>query len=249
MLARVLTLLTAALLSFSDPAGDARGDGGYILPTRPAMSADALDLRSFQARPQGGGMRFVVGLGRIENPWGAPGGFSAGVTDIFVGGGLGGQRTLDGLRLNTTGGGWEYHLRVTGSGSTLERVPEGGGAPVRLPDPTMRVEGTSLVIDAAVPPGEYAYWVTSSVYSPLTPDGVLRPVTTPGPTALQAGRADAPVPVDVLSPSGDPAPYTQGTLAPVGRTRDTRTLVLVGLGGLGLLLVVAATVRVWRRGD
>ncbi|WP_235183189.1 glucodextranase DOMON-like domain-containing protein [Deinococcus phoenicis] len=244
----MLTLLTAALLSFSDPAGDARGDGGYVLPTRPAVSEDALDLRSFQAAPQGAGMRFTVGLGRIENPWDAPGGFSAGVTDIFVGSSLGGQRTLDGLRLNTSGGGWDYHLRVTGFGSTLEQVPEGGGTPLPLPAPTVRVEGTSLVVDAAIPPGEYAYWVTSSVYSPLTADGVLRPGTTPGPTNLQAGRADAPVPVDVLLPSGEGSPYTQGTLAPVGQTRDHRTLVLVALGGLGLLLVVVATVILWRRG-
>lgn len=248
MLARVLTLLTAALLTFSDPAGDARGDGGYVLPARPALSADALDLRRFQAERQRAGMRFRVGLGRIENPWGAPGGFSANVTDIFVGGGLGGQRTLDGLRLGAAGGGWQYHLRVTGFGGTLERVAESGGEPVRLPAPTVRVEGTDLVIDAAIPPAEYAYWVTSSVYSPLTPDGVLRPVTTPGPTTLQAGRADAPVPVDVLLPSGDGAIFTQGTLPPVGQTRDHRILVLVAVGGLGLLLVTLATVRVWRQG-
>jgi hypothetical protein len=249
MLARVLTFLTAALLSVADPAGDARGDGGYVLPTRPPLSAEALDLRSFQAAPQGTGMRFTVGLGRIENPWGAPGGFSAGVTDIFLGGKLGGERTLDALRLNTAGGGWLYHLRVTGFGSTLRQAPEeAGGEATLLAAPSVRVEGTSLVIDAAVPPGQYAYWVTSSVYSPLTPDGVLRPVTTPGAATLQAGRAQAPVPVDVLGPPGDVTPFTQGTLAPVGQTRDNRTLILAALGGLGLLVVTAATVILWRRG-
>lgn len=248
MLARVLTLLTAALLSLADPAGDARGDGGYVLPQRPAVSQDALDLRSFQAAPQGAGMRFTVGLGRIENPWQAPAGFSAGVTDIFVGTGVGGEQRLDALRLTTEGGGWEYHLRVTGFGSTLERVQPGSDLPLRLPPPTVRVAGTALVIDAAVPPGEYAYWVTSSVYSPLTPDGVLRPVAVPGPLTLEAGRADAPVPVDVLLPSGDPAPYSRGTLPPVGQTRDRRSLLLVALGGAGLLLVSLATMTLWRRG-
>ncbi|MBB5233261.1 glucodextranase DOMON-like domain-containing protein [Deinococcus budaensis] len=244
----MLTLLTAALLSLADPAGDARGDGGYLLPTRPALSADALDLRSFEAAPQGAGMRFTVGLGRVENPWQSPLGFSAGVTDIFVGGGLGGERRLDDLRLTTARGGWQYHLRVTGFGSTLSRAPQGEQEAARLAAPSVRVEGTRLVIDAAVPPGRYAYWVTSSVYSPLTPDGVLRPVTTPGQAVLQAGRAGAPVPVDVLLPSGDPAPFTQGTLAPVGQTRDTRTLLLAGLGGLGLLLVAFATLAQRRRG-
>lgn len=248
MLTRVLTLLTAALLSVADPAGDARGDGEYVLPTRPALSADALDLRSFEAAPQGAGMRFTVGLGRIENPWGAPLGFSAGVTDIFVGSGLSGERTLDDLRLTAARGGWQYHLRVTGFGSTLRQASPGEAGAIPLAAPTVRVEGTRLVIDAAIPPGQYAYWVTSSVYSPLTPDGVLRPVTTPGLTVLQAGRAGAPVPVDVLLPSGDGAPFTQGTLAPVGQTRDTRTLVLAGLGGLGVLLAVLATLAQRRRG-
>jgi len=247
MLTRVLTLLTAALLSFADPAGDARGDGGYLLPVRPGVSADALDLRSFQAAPLGGGMRFTVGLGRIENPWGAPLGFSAGVTDIFVGSGLGGERELGGLRLTAARGGWEYHLRVTGFGGTLRRVPPGGGESTLLAAPSVRVEGTNLVIDAAIPPGPHAYWVASSVYSPLTPDGVLRPVTTPGPAALQAGRAGAPAPVDLLLPPGDVTPYTRGTLAPVGQGRDARALILAGLGALGLLAAVAATLVQRRR--
>ncbi|MPY65333.1 regulator [Deinococcus sp. SDU3-2] len=248
MLAPVLTLLTATLLtgtllSVPDPAGDARGDGGYVLPRRPAMSEAAFDLRSFQAGPAGDGMRFTVGLERLDNPWQAPSGFSANVTDIFVGGSVGGERELADLRLNTGGPGWTYHLRVTGFGSQLTRVAEAGDEPTPLEDPRVRVEGNRLVIDAAVPPGQYAYWVTSSVYSPLTPAGVLRPVTAPGLAVLQAGRAGAPVPVDVLAPAGDVTPFTRGTLAPVGRARDNRALTLAGLGGLGLLAVVVATVR------
>ncbi|MDL2344930.1 glucodextranase DOMON-like domain-containing protein [Deinococcus sp. MIMF12] len=237
------TLLTGTLLSVSDPAGDARGDGGYVLPRRPAVSEAALDLRSFQAGPAGDGMRFTVGLERTENPWNAPSGFSANVTDIFVGGSVGGERELADLGLGTGGPGWTYHLRVTGFGSALTRVAEAGAEPTRLQDPSVRLEGTRLVIDAAVPPGRYAYWVTSSVYSPLTPAGVLRPVTTPGPAVLQAGRTGSPVPVDVLAPAGDVTPYTRGTLAPVGRARDTRALTLGALGGLGLLAVIVATLR------
>nr|WP_256487893.1 glucodextranase DOMON-like domain-containing protein [Deinococcus sp. HSC-46F16] len=248
MLAPVLTLLTATLLtgtllSVPDPAGDARGDGGYVLPRRPAVPEAVFDLRSFQAEPVGNGMRFTVGLERIENPWQAPSGFSANVTDIFVGGSVGGERELADLRMTTGSQGWTYHLRVTGFGSGLTRVAEAGDEPTPLEDPTVRLEGNRLIVDAAIPPGQYAYWVTSSVYSPLTPAGVLRPVTAPGPAVLQAGRAGAPVPVDVLAPAGDVAPFTRGTLAPVGRARDTRALTLAALGGLGLLAVIVATVR------
>ncbi|SMB91928.1 glucodextranase DOMON-like domain-containing protein [Deinococcus hopiensis] len=243
----MLTLLTAALLTFADPAGDARGDGGYLLPTRPAVSAEALDLRAFRAEGQGAGSRFTVELGRVENPWGLPDGFSANVTDIFVGSALGGQRELDALNLQATTGGWTYHLRVTGGGSTLTYAPEGNGPEETLTTPVVRVQGNALVIDAAVPPRRWAYWVTSSVYSPLTPDGLLRPVAAPGDTHLQAARDDAPVPVDVLGAASDTSPFTRGILAPVGQTRDDRLLILAALGGLGLLLVVLATLRVWRR--
>jgi len=244
----VLTVLTAALLVFSDPAGDARGDGGYVLPSRPAVSEAALDLRSFRVEPGGEGTRFTVELGRLENPWGAAAGFSAGVTDIFVGSSVGGQRALDGLNLQAAGGGWTYHLRVSPGGSTLRQHPEGAAEAVTLAPPSTRLEGNALVIDSVVPPGRWAYWVTSSVYTPLSPDGVLRPVTVPGPARLQVARENAPVPVDVLLPSGDPSPFTRGTLPPVGERRDRRLLILAALGGLGLLLVTWATALIWRRG-
>jgi hypothetical protein len=266
-------MLFAALFSYPDPAGDARGDGGYVLPTRPAISADALDLREFRAEALGKaaktplpllqgttnsstGMRFTVGLGRIENPWGLPSGFSAGVTDIFVKSPLGTVRTLGNLGLNVRGaGGWQYHVRVTGAGATLEGLPteQGGTAaslnqkPVPMAAPSVRIEGTNLVIDAAIPPGQYAYWVTNSVYSPLSSDGILRPTTGADSSALQASRASAPAPVDVLAASDDTAVYTLDTLAPVGETRDSRTLLLAAVGGAGLLLTTLATVLVWRR--
>ncbi|GHF39718.1 hypothetical protein HNQ07_001704 [Deinococcus metalli] len=246
----MLSLLAAAMLTIPDPAGDARGDGGYILPTRPALSQDALDIRSFSAQPQpqSSGLRVTVTFGQMGNPWNAPSGYSAGVTDIFVKTGFGGQTTLadTGLRVRGSGG-WQYHLRVTGFTTTLEGLAEDGSGLRRLAAPQMRVSGTSVVIDAAIPPGSYAYWVTNSVYSPLSADGVLRPTRSGGPTALQAGRADSPVPVDVLAPPGDRGAYTDHTVAPLGETRGAATLILAGVGALGLLITLGATIAVWRR--
>ncbi|OLV18358.1 glucodextranase DOMON-like domain-containing protein [Deinococcus marmoris] len=248
----LLLLLTASLLTVPDPAGDARGDGGYILPRQPAVTEDALDLRSFSAAPQtvatqATGMRFTVSFGQIGNPWNAPSGFSAGVTDIFIKTGPGGQTALADTGLRARSGGWHYHLRVTGYGSTLERTDDAGEQTERLTAPTVQIEGTGLVIDAAVPAGSYAYWVTSSVYSPLSAGGVLKPTGSTGPGSLQTGRADAPTPVDVLAPAGDTRAFTDGTLAPVGDTRDRASLILAVLGGLALLATVAATVAIWRR--
>ncbi|MFK7601270.1 glucodextranase DOMON-like domain-containing protein [Deinococcus sp. SM5_A1] len=243
----LLLLLTASLLTVPDPAGDALGDGGYILPRQPAVTEDALDLRSFSAAPQATGMRFTVSLGQIGNPWNAPSGFSAGVTDIFIKTGPGGQTALADTGLRARSGGWHYHLRVTGYGSTLERTDDAGEQTERLTAPTVQIEGTGLVIDAAVPAGSYAYWVTSSVYSPLSAGGVLKPTGSTGPGSLQTGRADAPTPVDVLAPAGDTRAFTDGTLAPVGDTRDRASVILAVLGGLALLATVVATVAIWRR--
>ncbi|CAM3916991.1 glucodextranase DOMON-like domain-containing protein [Deinococcus frigens] len=243
----LLLLLTASLLTVPDPAGDARGDGGYVLPRQPGVTEDALDLRSFSAAPQGAGMRFTVSFGQIGNPWNAPSGFSAGVTDIFVKTGPGGQGVLADTGLRTRGGGWQYHLRVTGFGSVLERTDDTGERIERLAAPTVQIEGTGLVIDTAVPAGSYAYWVTSSVYTPLSAGGVLKPTGGTAPGSLQAGRTDAPTPVDVLASAEDTRAFSDGTLALVGQTRDWTSLILIMLGGLGLLLTVGATVAVWRR--
>ena len=241
-------LLSAAAFLFADPAGDAHGDGGYILPTRPAYSADALDLREFRAEPGGNTMRFTVGFGGTGNPWNLPSGFSSGVTDIFIKGGLGGDNKLDDLGLRAQSGGWQYHLRVSGAGSTLERFEEGGDQATAMPAPEVRMEGTNLHIASEIPAGEYSYWVTSSVYSPLSADGVLRPSTQSTPTALQAGRPGSPAPVDVLASPTDRLAYSSGQLASVGQGRDQRPLWLTGLGAVGLLLTLLTTARLWRGG-
>ncbi|MDV6375979.1 glucodextranase DOMON-like domain-containing protein [Deinococcus arenicola] len=245
----LLLLLTSALLTIADPAGDALGDGGYILPSQPGVTADALDIRSFSAVPDGEGMRFTVSFGQMGNPWNAPSGFSAGVTDIFIKAGPGGRVELADTGLRARSGGWQYHLRVTGYGSTLEQSVDGGNQEGVQPlaAPVVGIDGTELVIDSAVPAGRYAYWVTSSVYTPLSADGVLRPTGSTGPGSLQTGRADAPTPVDVLAPAEDTRAFTDSTLAPVGKTRDQTSVILAGLGALGLLLTVGATVFARRR--
>lgn len=241
-----LPLLFAATLTIPDPAGDARGDGSYRIPARPALTEDALDLRAFTAARNGKGMRYTVGFGQIGNPWNAPSGFSAGVTDIFVKTDLGGQQTLADTGLRARGnGGWQYHLHITGFGSTL--TGSDGKTTRPLPAPTVSISGTNLVIDAQIPAGSYAYWVTSSVYSPFSTDGLLRPTTAGGPLVLQAGRHNLPTPVDVLAPTPDERVFTEDTLAPVGQTQDRTTLVLGALGLAGLLLTTFATIAVWRR--
>lgn len=238
-------LLLAALLTFTDPMGDAHGDGSYVLPTRPGVSADALDLREFQVEPGQHGLAFRVSFGAAQNPWQLPSGFSAGVTDIFVKGGLGGRNDLPDLNLRVNEG-WQYHLRVSGAAATLDQVDADGKTLTAMPAPQVTLEGTSLLIQTTIPKGNYGYWVTSSVYSPLSERGLLVPTAQAGVGHLTTARNNPPVPVDVLAPEGDYMVYTTGRLLPVGATRDNRPVVLGLVGGLGILLTILATWRIVR---
>lgn len=239
-----LALVAAAVLNFADPAGDAHGDGGYILPLRPPVSAEALDLRSFSVEREGQTTRLTVGYGGQQNPWDLPSGFSAGVTDVYVRTDAGGRRTLPGLRLEALGGGWQYHLQVSGADALLERYT--GEKREVLPRPKVRMDGPNLIIETpSLPEGEHAYWVTSSVYTPLSAEGRLAPSNSASASGLQSGSENAPVPVDVLATPGDRRAYTEGRLAAVGQTRDWRLLTLMGLGALGLILTGLATWRAW----
>ncbi|GGJ61680.1 glucodextranase DOMON-like domain-containing protein [Deinococcus aquiradiocola] len=245
----MLSLLAAALLTIPDAAGDTRGDGSYTLPSRPPLAASALDLRELRVETVNGKLRLTVALGSVQNLWNAPLGYSAGVIDIFVKSRLGGASTLDSLGFVTPAQqGWQYHIRVDGFGSSLEFVPDGKATPVRKDTPlTVRLSGSAVQVDTPIPAGQYGYWVTSSVYSPFTTDGLLRPSVGGGSASVSSTRPNAPVPVDVLSGGDQARAYAQGVLQPVGRTRDRRALLLLGLAAAGLLVCVIATVRVWRK--
>ena len=109
------------------------------------------------------------------------------------------------------------------------------------------MEGPQLVVSTnALPSGRHAYWVTSSVYTPLSSDGRLHPDPTMNASGLQSAGEGSAVPVDVLAAPGDRRAYTAGVLAAVGQTRDWRLATLAGLGALGLLLTGLSLWRTWR---
>ena len=245
----MLSLLAAALLTIPDAAGDTRGDGSYTLPTRPPLSAGAVDLRELKVESEGGKLRLTIGLGAIQNPWNAPLGYSAGVLDIFVKSRVGGASTLDTLGFVTPAQqGWQYHIHLNGFGSSLEFVPDGKTTPqprnVKL---NARLSGSAIVLDTPIPAGQYSYWVTSSIYSPFSRDGLMHPGIGGGRSSLISPRNDSPLPVDVISGGEQAQAYALGVLRPVGETRDRRALLLLGLAAAGLLVGLIATVRVWRK--
>jgi len=245
----VLSLLAAALLTIPDASGDTRGDGSYVLPTRPPVLSSALDLRELKVETQDGKLRLSIGLGAVQNPWKSPLGYSAGVLDIFIKSRIGGDTTLPNLNFVTPPQqGWQYHIHLDGFGSRLDFVPDGQTAPQRRAVKLdVSLSGSAVVIGTPIPAGQYSYWVTSSIYSPFTQDGMLHPSTSGGSASLIAPRTNDPVPVDVISGGDQARAYTSGVLRPVGEVRDRRALLLLGLAAFGLLLGVIATVRVWRK--
>lgn len=230
-----------APLILSDPAGDAHGNGSYQLPSQPQpLSPDALDLR--QVSIDGDPLVFRVSFGAVQNPWDLPSGYSAGVTDIFVKTNQEGLKTLPDLGLQVAGG-WRYHIRVNGAEASLEAL-EGNlveGTPTKLialARPTVHLEGTTLVIQTQIPAGNYGYWVTSSVYSPLSPRGLLMPSDSISPTQLRTSTLHDPTPVDVLAT--DNTAYITRVLEPMGNSAWITMAPAWGAGMFGLVISLIA---------
>ena len=127
------------------------------------------------------------------------------------------------------------HFRAGAAGQPHQRRP-----------PRLSWRGAGLMLEDCLNAGEYSYWVTASLYTPLSPDGLLRPGgdTTAG---LRSAREGSPAPLDVLLPGDQKAVYTSGVLPPAGQVRDVRALTLLGLAAAGLVLAVIAGVFAWRR--
>ncbi len=236
------------LLSVTDPAGDAHGAGTSTLPTSPLIRPEALDLRRFEVWPNGKTLTFLVEFGALDNPWNAPSGFSAQTLDIFVDTRRSeGQTQLADLNLQAAGGKWNYHLRVTGFGAAWAAAAPDDPA---LPPPRVTAEGQTLRIDTALPRGDNLYWVTSSVFSPFSPAGLLRPGGS-GPFAVNNLNAKAdstgPVPLDVLAAQDAPDAFNTGQLLASGHPRDPRLWLLWALSLLGLGLSLAATLNLLSR--
>lgn len=245
------------LLSVPDPAGDATGDGSYILPDRPTISGSQLDLRLFKAENVGGKLRLSVSMGAVSNPWNAPSGFSGTVIDIFIKTAPGGFHQLSDLHLNVPGSsGWQEHYRFDGFSVQHFRAQLSSEQSTDVPTadvqqtsevPQLSLQGTDFVIDTQLRAGNYSYWVTSSVYSPFSPSGVIQPGGDTSPSSLRSAHQGSPVPLDVLL-SGDQTPvYASGVLSSVGQTRDLRALILLALSVVGLMLTSTLSIVAWRR--
>lgn len=248
VLLATISLVASTLLTITDPTGDTRGDGSYTLP--PALvggSDNSLDIRELRAENVNGRVRIVVGLGGVANPWNAPSGWSSTLIDVFVKTSVGGDQTLaDTGFVTPPGDGWQRHYQVSGFRTRAWRFVNGQAQEVSLATQAVR-SGTEVVIDTDLPARPYSYWVTSRVYSPLTPSGFVAPRVAGGASDLLVPRAGLPSPVDVLLVGDQARAYVTRILSPSGELRDRRSMLLLLLAALGVLLAVIATFRAWRR--
>ena len=120
-----------ALLSITDPTGDAHGDGTLTPPTAPIYAHSAIfdlqevDLSSTSVTPAGGAVVKVpattlsVTLGAVDPDDAAPAGFSGVVVDVYLDFATGGsETTLVGPEMLLPGGnGWDYAVRLSPAGA------------------------------------------------------------------------------------------------------------------------------------
>ncbi|AFZ65968.1 glucodextranase DOMON-like domain-containing protein [Deinococcus peraridilitoris] len=239
----------AVLLVVPDPAGDVRGDGSYVLPSALLSGMErSVDLRELRAENEGGKLRLVIGLGGADNPWKAPSGFSAPLLDVFIKTDFGGTRELADTGFTTPpGSGWHLRYQISGFGTRAWKASREGSVAPTDDRPVVQLEGSSIIVNTNLPAGRYGYWVTSRVYSPLTPDGYLPPRVGGDSASLSVVRSGMPSAVDVLFGDDQIRTFHDRVLPISGELHDRRPLALLVLAGLALLLAVIATVRAWRK--
>lgn len=267
-------MATPLLFSLPDPVGDASGDGSYQLPAAPAMQKSDFDIRSLNVQNVGGKLRLTVSLSAIHNPWQALSGWSGVTLDIFIKTAAGGRTALDDLALSTPGLlGWQEHYRLNGFGvqhfqatnlqatnlqatsgstdstsSTSTDNASTDSAALVTDQNKVTVRGTDIVLDTALPAGNsYAYWVTTSVYTPLNASGVLPASGNSSGATLRSARSGSPAPLDVLLSGDQRSVYLSGVLPPVGQSTDYRALALLGVALAALLFTVGLAVYIWRQ--
>ena len=226
------------LFSVSDPQGDPFGDGAYTLPAARGDAAQ-LDLRTFTALDNNGKLELRLTFGRVQNPDGAPNGFSLPVIDVFLGSGRGGVQKLADTGFQTVANrGFKYHLRVTPWAASAERDKRSAA---NLPDSSgvkVTVQGASIVIDTGLPAASYTYWALVSLYDPLTATGVAKPQPSPSPLKLVTSLVNPPAALEVLMPASQIGLYATREIAPLNETvLETNPLLFTAIAGVMLALV------------
>jgi hypothetical protein len=202
-----------ASFRWGDAANDDRGPGDYFYPTGSHYVSGAWDLRAFSVRPAEDWLVLTFDFTALPNPWGAPGGFSFPLVDVYMdinrSVGAGSQELLPGRPGQAAAtDAWEYALSVDGWGARLFQYAPGRPPRAAGTFPVARVGEAGFAV--SLPrgalrgdPGSMGFAVVVMGRSPAS--AVPMPAAVnPGPTQFggaAAGRAAPPF-IDLLAPRG-----------------------------------------------
>lgn len=202
----LLALAAAALLTLTDPTGDAAGDGTLEPPTSPVYANAALfDLQEVSVvagAAQGEPATLRVAMGAVELDESQPGGFNRSVVDVYLDVSDGGATaTLQGPgMLMPPGRGWEYAVRISPRGAFGAPAPLDEGQPVEWSPLELAIDGDVFVV--GLPDGMGAdldVFALSGVYDAFSPHS-WRPLTaSPSPWSYSGTEQVVPV-VDLIAP-------------------------------------------------
>lgn len=206
----VSALFLATLLTFTDPAGDASGDGSLSYPTAEIFRAPGtMDVRELYVYDESS-FAFSVSLAQITNPLELPHGFSLPIIEIYVNTREAGGRSEllpgSGMRL-PDGVVWNYVFRITGESVELLYADPDTDALVDVSEAyrvTLTLEDTTLFIGTTLPRprhfslygvvGSYDFWDPTR-WRRVRPEAEAFAFGSPSQAASDV-RA-----VDVLAPS------------------------------------------------
>lgn len=154
----VLALAVTALLSFTDPQGDANGDGSLQTPTasvnRTIGSLDVTQLELYKSDT----VSFSLIFASLNNPFNLPNGFSFPIIEVYIDNPelQGSNILLPGSEMNLPqGASWEYAFKLSGDHLQIFEATSSKITDITTKSaPKLSITGNTLVIQSSLPRAE-----------------------------------------------------------------------------------------------
>ncbi len=247
----MIELFVAALLSVSDPAGDAGTD--LTAPTATVLrQTDTFDIRSVSVA-DAPTLNFGVQLERFTR-------FPGVLLELYLGAmnrdktaAASGTELLRGSGFGLPGGaGWRYAFRIVGDDVQVFEVQGEGGSPIDITETSgarLSVSGNTLRVETNLPvPKPLSVYAMSGSFDPFSRTGWRAVRDTPSPWGF-SGEAAAPV-LDVLAdtPEAQKRALEQGVLPEVrASANEPGWLALAGAGVAIALAGLAVSLSLGRQ--
>ncbi|MBS3932812.1 MAG: hypothetical protein KGZ35_00495 [Truepera sp.] len=240
-------LILASLLTLHDPVGDAFGNGNLLPPTDVVFRTPGVFDAQLLEVPDTPTFSIRLTMGRLNNPWDLPYGFSLPIIEFYLDTGAEGERNLlpgSGMSL-PPGVTWNYALRITGESLTVLAPGIEAGQPIDITDSAnarLAVEGDTIIVTTDLPrPTRFSLYGMVGSYDFFDPTG-WRPVL-PEPTAGAFGSPTQQVrAIDILAEDVESQARAIDTgILPEIRPQARRDGWLQ-LMGLGVLLALVGVV-------